>query len=655
MSERNTFYITTPIYYVNDVPHIGHAYTTIAADVLARHHRMLGHRTFFLTGTDEHGQKIQQAASAKGLTAQQLADQTVENFRRLWKVLNITNDDFIRTTEERHERVVQHIFSKLLEKGDIYLGSYEGWYCVPCETYVPEAQMGEGNTCPDCGRPLQKMTEESYFFRMSKYEKPLLEYYESHPEAILPKSRYNEIVSFIKGGLKDQSISRTTLTWGVPVPGDPKHVVYVWFDALINYLSALGYPDENGLWKTFWPACHHLVGKDIIRFHSVVWPALLMALELEPPRMVFAHGWWTVDGDKMSKSKGNVVDPFEMADVYGVDPFRYFLLREVPFGLDGDFSERAMVQRINSDLANDLGNLLNRTLQMMKKYRDGLVPSAVSPTGLELSVRRMGEEVTVQVDDLLERFAFDEALKAIWSFIGRANKYIDETMPWKLGSEGKGEELDRVLRTLFEALKLASQLVYPFMPECASRIWSQLGLPGSVSDCRRPWSFDEMEPVKVEKGDVLFPRIDLAKWDETRGRLLAERVAAAQGGQGSEGDDMDYSDHEEEITIDLFKKVELRVAQVLAVEPVPKADKLYKLELDLGYEKRTIVSGIREFYQPDELVGKRIIVICNLKPSVIRGVKSNGMLLAAESPSTKNFTLGLLTVDRDVPLGSRIH
>ncbi|MCX7828324.1 MAG: methionine--tRNA ligase [Thermanaerothrix sp.] len=655
MSERNTFYITTPIYYVNDVPHIGHAYTTIAADVLARHHRMLGHRTFFLTGTDEHGQKIQQAAASKGLTAQQLADQTVENFRRLWGVLDITNDDFIRTTEERHERVVQHIFSKLLEKGDIYLGSYEGWYCVPCETYVPEAQMGEGNTCPDCGRPLQKMTEESYFFRMSKYEKPLLEYYESHPEAILPKSRYNEIVSFIKGGLKDQSISRTTLTWGVPVPGDSRHVVYVWFDALINYLSALGYPDENGLWKTFWPACHHLVGKDIIRFHSVVWPALLMALDLEPPRMVFAHGWWTVDGDKMSKSKGNVVDPFEMADIYGVDPFRYFLLREVPFGLDGDFSERAMVQRINSDLANDLGNLLNRTLQMMKKYRDGVVPSRVSPTELELSIRQMGEEVTAQVDQFLERFAFDEALKAIWSFVGRANKYIDETMPWKLGSEGKREELDRVLRTLFEALKLASQLVYPFMPNSASRIWSQLGLSGSVCDHRRPWSFDEMEPVAVQKGDVLFPRIDLAKWDDTRGRELAERIAAAQGGQGAEEDQMDYSDHEDEITIDVFKKVELRVAQVLAVEPVPKADKLYKLDLDLGYEKRTIVSGIREFYRPEELVGKRIIVICNLKPSVIRGVKSNGMLLAAESPSTKNFTLGLLTVDRDVPLGSRIH
>lgn len=647
MSESSAFYITTPVYYVNDVPHIGHAYTTIAADVLARHNRMIGRDTFFLTGTDEHGQKIQQAASAKGLTAQQLADQTVENFKRLWKVLNITNDDFIRTTEERHERVVQHIFSKLLEKGDIYLGSYEGWYCVPCETYVPEAQMGEGNTCPDCKRPLQKMTEESYFFRMSKYQDRLLEYYESHPEAILPKSRYNEIVSFIKGGLKDQSISRTTLTWGVPVPGDSRHVVYVWFDALINYLSALGYPDEGGKWRKFWPVCHHLVGKDIIRFHSVVWPALLMALDLEPPKMVFAHGWWTVDGDKMSKSKGNVVDPFEMAELYGPDPFRYFLLREVPFGLDGDFSERGLVQRINSDLANDLGNLLNRTLQMMTKYRGGVVPSRVCPTELESSIRAMGEDVTAQVDSLLERFAFDEALKAIWSFIGRANKYIDETMPWKLGNEGRGEELDRVLRTLFEALKLSAQLVYPFMPDAASRIWSQLGLDGQVGEGRIRWSFDPIPEVRVTKGEVLFPRIDVKAWEEEYAKRLAKRAGADT--------DMDYSDHEEEVTIDHFKRVELRVAEVLSAEPVPKSDKLYKLELDLGYEKRTIVSGIRDFYRAEELVGKRIIVICNLKPSVIRGVKSNGMLLAAESPSKSNFTLGLLTVDRDVPLGSRIH
>ncbi|MDD4160497.1 MAG: methionine--tRNA ligase, partial [Synergistaceae bacterium] len=365
MSKEN-FYITTPIYYVNDVPHIGHAYTTIAADVLARWHKSGGDKTWFLTGTDEHGQKIQTVAEKRGITPKELCDEVVLNFQRLWGVLNISNDDFIRTTEPRHEKVVQEVFRRLMANGDIYKGEYEGWYCVPCETYVPEAQIGEGNTCPDCHRPLTKMTEETYFFRLSKYAEPLLKYYEENPDAIMPKSRYNEIISFIKSGLRDQSVSRTTLDWGIPLPGDGKHVIYVWFDALINYLSALNFPEEGGLWQTYWPAVRHLVGKDIIRFHCVIWPAMLLALGVNPPVRVFAHGWWTVEGEKMSKSVGNVVDPFEMADLYGVDPFRYFLLREVPFGNDGDFSEYAMVNRINSDLANDLGNLLSRSLQMIE-------------------------------------------------------------------------------------------------------------------------------------------------------------------------------------------------------------------------------------------------------------------------------------------------
>jgi methionyl-tRNA synthetase len=607
---------------------------------------MKGDDTFYLTGTDEHGQKIQQAAEAKGLTAQQLADRTVENFRSLWKVLGIANDDFIRTTEPRHERVVQAIFRKLLDQGDIYLGEYEGWYCVPCETYVPEAQIGEGCTCPDCGRPLKKMTESSYFFRISKYAEPLLRFYEEHPDAILPRSRYNEIVSFLRGGLRDQSISRTTLRWGVPVPGDDRHVVYVWFDALINYLSAVGYPQPGEKWERLWPAVRHLVGKDIIRFHCVVWPAMLLALGLNPPVRVFAHGWWTVEGEKMSKSKGNVVDPFEMAERYGADPFRYFLLREVPFGLDGDFSELALAQRYNSDLVNDLGNLLHRTLQMIEKYRGGVVPA----TAPDPEIRAFAEETARLFDEHLDRFSFDEALKALWGLIGRANKYIDETSPWKLAKEGREEELDRVLRTLFEALRTAALFVAPVMPDAAVRIWAQLGLPGSPEATGLVgWTFaSEVSGVVVRKGEVLFPRIDLEAWKaDWEARKAAKAAPAAPV--------IDYGPHEAQIGVEEFKRIELRVARVLAVEPVPKADKLYKLDLDLGYERRTIVSGIREFYTAEELVGRRIIVICNLKPAKLRGVESNGMLLAAESPEGVPFALGLLQPDRDVPLGSRIH
>lgn len=641
MGEK-TFYITTPIYYVNDVPHIGHAYTTVAADVLARYHRLRGDDTYFLTGTDEHGQKIQRTAAEKGMTAQDLADRTVVNFQELWKCLGTAHNDFIRTTESRHERVVQHIFSRLLAQGDIYKGSYEGWYCVPCETYVPEAQMGDDRTCPDCKRKLERMTEESYFFRLSKYTEPLLHFYETHPEAIRPRGRFNEILSFIRGGLLDQSISRTTITWGVPVPGDPKHVVYVWFDALINYLSAMGYPEEDGLWKRYWPAVHHLVGKDIIRFHSVIWPAMLLALGLNPPVMVFAHGWWTVEGEKMSKSKGNVVDPFEMVRHYGVDPFRYFLLREVPFGVDGDFSESALVQRMNSDLANDLGNLLHRTLQMINQFCDGEVPASVEVRPEDEALRRVAEDAVIVVDRAMENFAFDEALREIWTLVARGNKYIDETMPWRLGKEGHRDRLGTVMESLVQTLRLVALLVTPFMPETGVRMWRQLGLRGD------PMQTDTViwggYPVgtMVQKGEVLFPRIDLDAWQKTR----EERISAANR-------PIDPGDHEAEITIDDFRKIELRVARVVSVEPVPKADKLYRLVLDLGYEQREIVSGIREAYVPEELVDKRIIVICNLKPAKLRGVMSHGMLLAAETHDGKE--LALLTVDRSMDLGARIH
>lgn len=648
MDGRN-FYITTPIYYVNDIPHIGHAYTTIACDVMSRYKRMKGYDVYFLTGTDEHGQKIQTAAEAKGMTPQELVDKIHVNFKELWKVLDIGNDDFIRTTEPRHVRVVQAMFKKLMDQGDIYKGTYEGQYCVPCETYVPESSTGEGNTCPDCGRPLTLMQEESYFFRASKYVPQLIAHYEKHLNGVMPRVRYNEIMSFLRGEVRDQSVSRTTLKWGIPIPGDEKHVIYVWFDALINYATASGYLDDPAMFRKYWPSVRHVVGKDIIRFHCIVWPLMLLALGLEPPVSVVAHGWWTVDGEKMSKSKGNVVDPFKMVELYGADAFRYFLLREVPFGHDGDFSEAALVGRINSDLANDLGNLLNRTLQMIVSYRDGVVPAGRFDDPLDRELRALAETTLGRVDEAMERFAFDDALKVIWALIGRANKYIDETMPWKLAKEGHSERLDSVLSSLYEALRLSALLVAPYMPGTSRRIWDQLGLEGTpLERVYDDFAWGEGSGAMVRKAEVLFPRIDLEAWKKVRS---GEPPKAGKAEAAASGE----MEHEPEIGIEAFRAVEMRVAQIVKVEEIPKSRKLYKLEVDLGYEKRTVCSGIKAFFKPEELEGRRVVLVTNLKPAKLCGIESNGMILAASVKVDGNSEVLTLVVPAgEIPLGSRV-
>ncbi len=508
----NTFYVTTPIYYVNDLPHIGHAYTTVAADVLARFYRYAGREVFFLTGTDEHGQKVERAAEAAGETPIQLADRVVERFKTLWVKLNISNDDFIRTTQERHVKAASRFFETIQEHGDIYLGMYEDWYCTPCESFWTEQQLDNGK-CPDCGRDVHKLQEESYFFRMSAYQQPLLDYLEANPAFVRPVSRYNELVSFVRGGLKDLSISRTTFSWGIPVPGNPKHVIYVWFDALLNYISALGYPDDMERFNHFWPANVHLIGKDILRFHAVYWPTFLMAAGLTPPRQVFAHGWWTIEGKKMSKSLRNVVDPYRLVDLYGVDPLRYFLLREVPFGQDGDYSDEAIIHRINSDLANDLGNLLNRSVGMLDKYFKGRLAEPTDLTDLEVGIRELTETTYRQIKSAFEEIAFHHVLSAIWRLISRLNKYIDETAPWTLFKDpDMHPRLMTVMATVFEGIRHISQMIYPFMPESAGKMRAQLHLPPITppySQLSKDYTWGQMRPDEtITRGAPLFPRIN---------------------------------------------------------------------------------------------------------------------------------------------------
>ncbi len=508
---KETFYITTPIYYVNDVPHIGHAYTTIAADALARYHRMKGQKVFFLTGTDEHGEKVHKSALQQGVSPKELADRVVTRFQGLTPALHITNDDFIRTSEQRHYASVQDLFRKSLAKGDIYLGTYEGWYCTPCESYWTDLQLSTGN-CPECRRPVEKRKEPSYFFRLSSYQRPLLDYYERNPTFIRPESRRNEVVSFVAGGLNDLSLSRTSLTWGIPVPGDPAHVIYVWYDALINYITGVGYPDGGERFDTFWPADVHIVGKDILRFHAVFWPAFLLSAGVAPPLGVFAHGWWTVEGQKMSKSLGNVVDPYEMVATYGPDAFRYFLLREVPFGMDGDFSRKALVHRINSELANDFGNLLNRSLGMLGKYFSGTVPPPAGPEEEDRVLKAKAEDVLRAVDGAMEDLELNRALSAIWELVKAGNKYVDATAPWTLAKDpARRERLGTVLYTVLETARICVLLSAPFVPVAAQNMWEALGCGGAVEKAvlstAGRWG-GLAEGATLARSAVVFPRID---------------------------------------------------------------------------------------------------------------------------------------------------